>query len=276
MYSSPITLQIQFNPGNQILAGSQANQNTITKFDSAQIFLKQMDLANRALSIGRRLKADPTRIQTYPFIHATTFQLNLPNLTAALPGSAPQNNFPLQSFINADLLAISIGVVRQSDITSNPNSTGSIQNVALNPFNYVNISDVQLVYNGLNMIISPASLWKVYNMSSVIGSQVISQTVMSNASGTNPAPIFNFSAPIGQYVFLAEFTRTRALQFENHYCNTWRIPNQTMQFQFNVPFETDPSTGGSRPNPDNYVMIATYYYNGAIENSGGESRIYFD
>lgn len=252
MYSSPIVIQLTFNPSRYFMGGSGADN--ISSFSIGQILLKQGDLSSRELSIGRLLKSNPSKIYTYPFIHAVNY-----TTSAGLQGisfnNAQQYTISLQSFINADLVAISVGILPDS-------YQPSLGNGAVNPFNYLELRDVRLTYNGLNMMVAPGLLWKLYNMSGQYGAQSIDNSFYSDTVTTTP---------VGSYVMEFDFSRIRSLQYENHYDNVWRIGQQTLTFSFALP-NNPPLTAS----PANYTMYATYYYNGAIENMAGESRIYFD
>lgn len=247
MESSPISLNIQFNQRSSFIGGSGAAAYA-SAFASGRIFFRMGDFSNKDMSIGKKLKSDPAVIYTYPYIHSQSIPVSVTG-----NGSTTDVNVALQSFINADLVSISFGLVLNSDLTS-PSGTGVVR-----PFNYERILDVKLSYNGLTMYDAPAEAYKLYNVLGQIGSGYVLNT---NPSTGTTSPFT--STGINTYIINIDFSRIRSLCFEGQYQNVWRVAQQTMTLSFKTL-----TTG-------NYTLYATYRYNGAIENSGGESRIYFD
>lgn len=247
---SPINLQITLNNANQFIGGSGVMP---TAFLSGRIFLKQADFANKNMSIAGALMADHSKIYNYPFIHAQPFY---PQIFVADNSTSPVQTVTLQSFINSDLAAISFGVVKSSNLTSNGG-------LPINPLYYERVYNVALVYNGINMFIAPGELYRLYNMSGQFGSQAIRGSQIAVAG-----PPYT-SSPVDTYAVEVDFSRIRSLQYENHYDNTLRVANQVMNLSFQLP-DTSASGNGS------YIVFCTYYYNGSIACSAGQTRIYFD
>ncbi len=248
MLNSPITIQIAFNPATSFMMGSGTYP---TAFSTAQIYFHQADLTNKNLSIGRILKSDSTMYYNYPFIHA---QSGTGSYFTGSSNTSTPNSLNLQSFINADLVGLSIGVVLTSQQSANANQ--------ISPFNYLDLSNIRLLYNGLPMYVAPRKMYKMWELVNQLDSQYVQNTLV-NSGTTSPFT----STPVNTYILMIDFGRIRSTQFEGQFQNTWRIPNQTMTIEFNVP---------SGANSLSCVLYPTYYYNGIAEFSRGESRIYFN
>lgn len=247
LLSNPITIQIQFGQASKIIGGSGAS--TVSQFTKAAIYVRQGELYNKDQSLKFQLMKNPSIMYSYPFIHHQSYT------PQGFTGSVDPNSrvsVPLLSFINADLLAISVGIIKDSDLSPTGGNTPNL-------FNYQEMSNVRLTFNGLIMYESPAKLWKLYNMKSQIGSSYLFNSIVQPGA---TAP-FN-SVPVDTYILIFDFSRIRSLSYQNEYQNVWRISNNTLTLEFNTP---DTST---------YHLYATYHYNGVCEVQGGQTRIYFD
>jgi len=251
LLSNPITVQIQFNPAISFMGGSglAAYLASISNsFARGTVLIRQGDFFNKEQSLKLKLLKNPDMHYSYPFIHAQSFT---PTAFTGQTSSGSPVSLTLQSFINADLVHITFGVIKSSDLVS-------VGGGSVNPFKYEAISNVQVLFNGIVMYNSPAQVYKLFNMNSDFGASYFEN---ASISGTGPfAPL----APINTYIIRIDFARIKTLIFENHYQNVWRIGNNVLTLTFNTQ-STDP-----------YQLFATYYYNGVIESSNGESRIYFD
>jgi len=242
LLNSVITVQVQFAQKSAFMGGSGATTYG-NDFAVASILLRQGIMYDKEMSIRRDLRSNSMAHYTYPFIHAQSF---IPQIFAGQVASPV--TITLQSFINADLLCISLGVVQQSYLTS---SSGS----AVNPFVYDRLKDVVLKYNGVVMYNAEEELYRLYNLNSQFGSGKILNSFCSTPSA---------SSPVDTYIIRFDFTRIKTLIYENQFQNVWRVPNNVMTIEFRTTTS------------NNYVMFATYYYNGVAEiKSDGQSDIYF-
>lgn len=243
-----ITVQISFKSASEIYGGTGARPNG---FDVAQVVLRQGNLSNKALSLRNSLDANPTLMLAYPFIHHQSYQP--PKFSAS--SSSDEISVVLQSFINADLVAITIGVVSDTSLALGSNNSPS-------PFNYEEIEDVKLLFNGQAMYDAPGALMKLDNMHSIPGGNYWHNDVI--ASGTT-APFT--SAPVDTYIYMFNFSRIRAICFENEFQNTRRIGNQVLELRFKLPNNTG---------AENYTLYSTYHYNSICEVSQGMTNIFIN
>lgn len=247
MLQNPITIQVIFDTNDKIYGGD--NKTRPTSFALAEIITRQGDFLDKKMSLSRELQLHPEMSYNYPFIHAQSF---VPS--PIMSNSDGHINATLLSFINADLLTVSLGCVKLTDV--NPNGNDSP-----NPFNYVDITNMRMFFNGQVMYNSPGTLYKVQNSTdSQIGAGFFEGSIIQ-AGGNAPFT----SDPVNTYPMYIDFSRIRSLTFEGRYQNVWRIPQNTITLEFDVP---EPNTL--------YQLYFSYYYNGIVSVQRGQSRIYFN
>lgn len=245
LLSQPITITIAFNDASAIYGGSAVKP---TGFLKAELLTRQFELTDRSMGLRKTLDSNPDLSLSYPFIHKQT--ANPISFTVANPDD--ENSLVLQSFTNGDLVAITLGVVSVTDETPVSNNSPST-------FNYVDLEDVQLLFNGQKIFDMPASIYKLNSSYSLPGASFIHNSVLSNGT-TNPFS----SNPVDTYICVFDFGRLRSLTFQNDFENTPSIGNQVLEIRFKVP------------NADNYRLHATYYYNSVNEVNQGQSNIYLN
>jgi hypothetical protein len=158
--------------------------------------------------------------------------------------------------ISADLLAITFGVVRTDRLTRSAVAAGN----SPSPFDYEDLRDIRLEFNGLIMYYAPGASYKLFNMQSMIGSGEFQNSVI-NAGLVAPFT----SVPVDTNVVVMSFSRLRQLTFEGQYQNVWQIGNNVLNLQF-----------GGLAASTAYTMFATYHYNAVNESQNGQSTIYFN
>ena len=246
LLNNPIQITIQFNQNLAIYGGTATMP---TQFLAASIIPRQGELENCGNSLRNQLMLNPSLSLPYPFIHHQSFspsQFNGSN-TQGTPVS-----LTLQSFINADLLAITVGVVQNAFLSPSGNSTP-------NPFAYDPMYNISLKFNGQVMFYSPGYLWKQSQMLSMPGAGYI------HGSFVNPGNTQPFTSnPVDSYILTIDFSRIRALCWENTYQNVWRIPTNVLTLDFNTL------------TTNTYTMFLTYSYNGVADIKAGMANIYFD
>ncbi len=243
MLNSPLFLNVAFNQANSFIGGSGIKPISFTK---ATIYLRQGDFSNKDLSLAPMIKRNPSLIYGYPFIHNQSYQSSVLQGTAGQPLS-----FNLQSILNADLIGLSFGVVLTSDLTP-------VSNNSPNPFNYQNIEDIQLTYNGNVVWESPGNADKLVAAYMIDGAPYFHNSVIA------PGAVAPYtSSPVDTYVRHIDFSRCRDACFGTEYANVWRIGNNTLSLQFT------PVTTGS------CICYVTYHYNAIADIQNGESRILY-
>ncbi len=241
---NPITIQIRFKAATSIYGGTGVRPNG---FQNTLVTLKQGDFTNKGDSLALELRQNPDSMYGYPFIHSQSF---VP--TDVLTDANGRGSIVLQSFINADLVGMMVGVVKASDLS--PISTES-----KNPFNYAILRNVRLTFNGLVMYSAVGEAYRLFQTDTALGA--------GNWQGSliDPGVAAPFSSqPVDNYLLIMDFTRKRSICYEGHYANTWRIGQNTMLLNFEAEAATS------------YRIQATYLYNGIAEITQGETRIFFD
>lgn len=247
LLNNPITVTVAFKRSEAIYGGTGARPS---QFNVASMYFKQGELANKDQSLRVEAMKNPNLKYAYPFIHHQSYiPARFTGNDGALGGV---NSIPLLSFINADLLGISIGIIRDSRKNPTANSSPS-------PFAYDTMKNIKLLFNGQVMYDAPREMFKLINMGSQTGASYFHNSVIQSG---NVAP-FN-SDPIDTYVLYIDFSRVRAISYDGEYQNVWRIGNNTLSLEFNT--ETT----------EVYTMACTYHYNGVAEVQRGETRIFFD
>lgn len=252
LLNNPITIQIQFNQANSIYGGPVVPNPYPTRFSAALMYFRQGDLFSKGLSLKRYLDNHPDESMLYPWIYTQSY----------LPSQFVGNNVfgtpvtvPLLGFINADLLAITIGVVRTSMLTPP-------QGQPANQFQYDNIQNVALLFNGTTMFYAPRSSWKLSTIRSE-GAQYFQNSIIypTVTGGT----VFT-SAPQDSYLLHIDFSAIRSMTFEGMMQNVWRIGNNTLSLQFNTEGNSSVT----------YQAFVSYHYNSVVQVQQGQTSIYFD
>lgn len=251
MLNSPIFLTVNFNTSQYFIGGS-GYASAATQFNAAQMIFRQGDLFNKDLSLAGPIKRNPGLIYGYPFIHHQSFTPSPVSLTT---GSSIQTSINLLSILNADLVGLSFGVLAASDYQ---NTTGA----TINPFNYINLSNVQLLFNGQYMYNAPGTSYKLMQTLPMDGRSYFQNSLV--AAGTT-APYT--SSPVNTYPVHMDFSRKREACFGQEFANVWRIGNNALSLGF-----TPTSAGLS--NTLCYIFV-TYHYNGLIDVVNGETRIIY-
>lgn len=252
--NNPITIQMQFSQAQAIYGGSAIKPDS---FLDAQFLFTTGDLQNKDQSLRRDLELNPALSMMYPFIHTQSLT---PTSFAGSSyktagGPSPPISIPLNSFINADLLAITIAVVRTDLLTPLGNGSPSV-------FAYDNIQNVRLLYNGTVLFNAPYDSFKALTMRSAMGAQNFKNSLIKPHSGVAPFD----SVPIDSYPLHIDFSRIRSMTFEGQFQNTFRLGQQVLTLEFNTE-------GGGDVR---YQMFASYHYNGNAQCQQGQTSIYFD
>jgi len=252
--SNPIQIQIRFKNAEAIYGGLSNTNPFPTGFQRAVMSFRQGELSNQAMSMRNELFRKPDESMFYPFVWSQSYQ---PSVFAGSNDVNSPVTIPLQSFINADLLSITIAVVRTS-LLSGRDAKQSPNGMQLD-----NIQNIVLDYNGSAMFVAPRSSWKLATMKSAIGAQYFHNSLIQPTS-TGAGPYI--SVPQDSYLLHIDFSAIRATTFEGMMQNTWRIGNNVLNLSFNT--EGDSTVA--------YQMFCTYNYNSVIQINQGQSIFYFD
>jgi hypothetical protein len=251
MLQNNIQIQIQFeNNPYAIYGGTGA---VPTSFLTAEFIYRMGKLSDQSKSLRREMILSPSLQYAYPFTHAQSF--TTPSFTGATFSSGRVVQLDLNTFANADLLAISLSVVANSDKSPTGLNTP-------NPWNYADIYNVRLEFAGQTLFQFPSKMYRLTNM--LTGGQQESSAIPGSVVLAGTTQPFS-SMPKDNYLIWFDFSRTRAICEMDHLYNTWRLTNQTLRLTFNTPL-TDVQ----------YTAYLTYFYNGVAELQNGTSSIYID
>lgn len=246
LLSSPIIIQIQLKQAADFYTGSGIAAAP-PAFLSYRVYANQIDLMDKELSLALPLMRDPSLMYSYPF---TFIQSSVQNFNGSISSSAPVNLI-LTGLVNADLVGISLAVVR-SDRTSG-GATGA---QPLAPFAYERIQNVLLQYNGLTLYDAPGQMYRLYDEQDLLGSGVLPYSVVT-AGGAGPY----VTTPVDAYILFIPFTRVRNTSFVDMFQNSFRIANNVLNLSFITP-EAVP-----------YTLYATYFYNAVFGIQQGQSNL---
>lgn len=249
---NPIQIQVQFNDASSIYGGLSASPFP-SGFNRAVMLFRQGDLASKSMSMRRELEVNPDMSMFYPWIYSQSYQ---PTQFQGSNDPANPITVPLLSFINADLLGITVGIVRTSLLAP-------VTGQSPNAFQYDNIQNVVLEFNGTVMFAAPRSSWKLFTMKSAMGGQYFHNSLIQpTLAGVGPYT----SIPQDAYLLHIDFSAIRSTTFEGLMQNVWRIGNNTLSLRFNT--EGDSTI--------RYQMFCTYHYNSIVQVQQGQTNIYFD
>lgn len=250
---NPITIQIEFRQATSIFGGTQALNPFPAGFNVATMIFRQGDLYNKNMSLKNVLMREPDQSMFYPWIYTQSY---LPSQFFGSNDPSQPITIPLLSFINADLLALTV-TVHRVNLISPP--TGQ----APNTFQYDNIQNITLNFNGTVMFQAPRSAFKLLTMKSGLGGQYFHNSLITE---TVPGSGIFSSVPQDSYVLHIDFSAIRSMTYEGAMQNVWRIGNNTMSLSFTT--EGDATV--------RYQMYCSYHYNSSVQVQQGQTFIYFD
>lgn len=253
LLNNPITFQIQFGPVTSIYGGIPTTQTPFPGgFNNAQMIFRQGDLFSKNVSMKRFLATHPDESMFYPDIFSQSY---VPTTFFGSTDVTSPISIPLLGFINADLCALTIGVVR-ADLIAPP--TGQSPNA----FQFDPIQNIRLLFNGTIMFQAPRSSWKLFTMKSGLGGQYVQGSyIQPTLAGLGPYQ----SIPQDLYLLHIDFSAIRSTTFEGMFQNVWRIANNTLTLQFNT----------SQGELVRYNAYVTYHYNAVLQVQQGQSALYF-
>ena len=259
--SNPITIQIEWAQARELYGGNVTISPVPpppTEFAAAVMSFHLGDLTNKDQSLRRELEvarnSNEPLYYSYPFIHSQSYT---PTQFWGSTSSASPVSVPLLGFINADLLSIDVGIVRtnllQAGATSSPNV-----------FQYDNIQNVALKFNGLIMFEAPKNAWRLIAMRGTTGAAYFQNSLILPHTA-DPASFD--SIPQDTYILQIDFTRIRSMLSEGEMQNVWRIGNNALTLEFTTEAGADVR----------YQMFCVYHYNaiGRIDG-GGMTEVYFN
>ena len=253
---NPLTVSVAFANNSAIFGGSTTPNRFPNSFSAAYLTVRQGDLSNKDMSLRTTLMRNPDQSVLYPFIFRQTY------MPSSFRGSRSRDapvTVPLNSFINADLLALTVSVIRTSQL-SPP------QNGAPNWHQQDNIRNVALSYNGQNYFIGADASWKLMTTISSAGSQNLLNSLVQVVPPFVAEPAQNSftSVPQDCYDLHIDFSAIRSMSFEGHFQNVWRIGQNVMTLSFTT--EGDSSV--------EYQMYCTYHYNAVAQVQQGQTLMY--
>jgi len=248
---NPITIQLTFNQSTSVFGGSISPNPFPSGFTTATMIFRQGDLFSKSMSLKNKLLSMPDQSMFYPWIYTQSY---LPTQFYGSNVASQPITMPLLGFINADLLALTIGVVRTSLLAP-------VQGQPPNIFQYDNIQNVSLLFNGTVMFNAPRQSWKLFTMKSGLGAQYFHNSLIQTAG------VGTFSSiPQDAYLLHIDFSSIRSMSFEGMMQNVWRIGNNTLSLSFTT--EGDQTV--------RYQAFCSYHYNSVVQVQQGQTAIYFD
>ena len=250
LLGSVITVTINIEQARRWMSGSGFAAYAGGSFTQAECQLRQGNFTGASkVDLKRIMMVNPERILSYPFIY--TQQGTSQQFTA---DSGTPFIVNLQSLINADLIGITVGVIRNSDLDNGGSGANPI-----NPANYVPIRDVRLEHNGEVICEYPGLAYRFWNMNDCDGAAGSVNGSEITSGGASPYS----SAPIEQHLIKFTFSRQDSFGFQNILYNCWRIANNSLGLRLTVP-DASPTT---------YTLFSTYFYNGNLSIQSGNSFI---
>ena len=291
LLTAPITLNITLNGPNTIW-GTNVPVFGSSDF-TATLFYRQVELTNRNQSLRATLFSAPGAAVSYPSLYRQSFvQRFTPGIVGDLTSgafSSPQ--FDLTSFLNSDLLGMSISLHLLNDV--NPTITAGGDTYA-NPWHSLPFFAPFLTFGGEPIYKAPGYSWRLCNQESCISAVYYDNAVDSAVSNcidqytTGPTPI-SVAGPLTMasrdYVLFIDFSRLRAFcnnSGELNFPNTIRLPKQVLQLTMNMPPYETLLNGNSafmhrKIAGQPCLLNAVYYYPQVTEvNSTGSVNIFYN
>lgn len=254
MLNSPIVVTIEFGGNERIYVDKVLAPGPIARpsaFTDAQAYIRSGDFANTNMSLKKDLIKNPKLMYSYPFVRGQSFSSAI--FTGLTKAGGTRVRLNLLSFINADIVGLSFGVI---DTRFRPGA-GVDPSILGSHFNYDPITDILLEFNGQSLADLPGQMYKINNMNSLMGATSIGDNFYDVLTAFTEA---NAKA-VSTYVIMIDFSRIRALCFNNEMQNVFRIGNQSLSLEF---FTSDTVS---------YQLHATYFYQGIIALQDGDSKI---
>jgi hypothetical protein len=247
--SNNIIVQINWNQASSIYSGigPELINTPPAGYIDCKALLRQGDFSNKAESLRNALQLNPGKSLNYPFIHHQSYTPSFFNGAPASVGGVGVT-LSLQGLINADLVAMTFGVVNTKNLLGGQSKY------------YEDITNIKLLYNGMVICDMPKYMYKLVNMG---GGGIGDLSYNIVAPPDTPTP----PLPAQRNVVLINFSRLKSLSFNNHFANTARYPNSTFQLSFNTEEGTQ---------SEQYVCFVTYHYNGICMVENGQANLHFD
>jgi len=245
LLSSPVIVNIQLKQQADFFTGSGL-ATAPQAFSRYTVFANQIDLMDKELSLAIPLMRDPGLMYSYPF---TYVQTSTQNFVGSASSSSPVSLI-LTGLVNADLVGISLQIIRSDRLTGGNGSS------PLSPLAYERVQNLLLQYNGLTLYDSPGQMYRLYDAQDLPGSGVVPYSVLT-AAGAGPY----VTTPADAYIQFIPFTRLRNTQFGDMFQNSFRIANNVLNLGFITP-ENVP-----------YTLTSTYYYNACFGIQQGQSNL---
>ena len=249
LLGNPVQINFEFNDSTTIYGGSAILPTEMLR---AQVTVRQGELSNKNDSIRTILRSNPESMYQYPIVHHQSFQVDF--TSGALIGTKSLASTLIQQFINADLLGMSFGVVKNSSLRRDPITFDSP-----NRLNYERVRDVEILLNGLILYRGRDDLHQLFQLSQGIGSTFWEGSIIG-AGAIGPFS----SSPVNNNQVIVDFARIRSECYNGTFQNVFRVAQQTMTL--NLSMESQ----------DTFTAFFTFYYNGLIStDSSGTALIYF-
>ena len=257
LLSNPIAIQVQINQAGSVFGGLEVPNPFPTALLQAKMIFRQGQLTAQNMSLRRVLMDNPDEQMPYPFIYSQS--AGLTQFQGSNLSSSPIN-LNLTGFINADLVAMTISVVRLSSLS--PPANG-----APNWHQSDDIQNVTLDYNGTTIFAAPRRSWRAMTANSTAGAQYFHNSLIQVVGPLLPPPATNSFTSVAQdcYDLHIDFSQIRSMVFEGMFQNVWRIGSQTMNLKFNT--EGDSTV--------QYQPFITFHYNAVAGVQQGQTALYF-
>lgn len=239
LVDSDINININFNDASKWMTGS-GFRTYASAFEKADVYLRQGDFTGGSrISLDRIMEASPEKIYNYPFIWHVSNKIKQFNAS-----SAARVTLDLTGFLNADLVGMTMYVLKDGEIDNN-NGANSIS-----PFNSVAVRDVRVLFNGETVYYAPGTSYRFWNMNDFPGAKGYNNSVITTGGAFPYA-----STPVENHPIRLSFSRVDCDRYCDILYNVWRIKGgNPLQVSFLVP----------DPTPQNYTMIITDSYNALL------------
>jgi len=252
--------------------GGDANIVRNARITEANVIFNMVELGDTSLSLANQLRADPSLVVSYSFIHYQVY--NSRTFTAsATPGvvgnwggyTTELQSVDLTSFIRSDLLSITFMLTDSADGSMGTRAPLTTQKAGR--FNPIEMLDFELLFNGQRLVYSPGngSVMRLLGMKGREGSSYFEGTDTSGTGGiTTSSPTYTYLTH-----YEASYKGSQGSCNEFSLSNVGRFANMVLTARFRTPLVT-------RTVAPTYQLSCLYSYQALSEvNSQGQVNIIF-
>ena len=279
--SSPMIIRIDLAQSPRYVMGGPTVNIDTAEIKTAEVIFTNTTVLDTSLSLSSQLRADPSLIASYPFIHLQSFQSGIIQATTGNTGfwggvNSSVQTVNLTSFLRSDLIGIIFTLIDQRDVQA---TQPAVNTRGFAP-TYLpqDMLDFEVLYNGQRLYYTPGYSGQLIGMRGRRGAGYF--TTYRAKTGVHSTEYSPSQSEIEIYSYPVTMITTHKgaadLCDSFDQPNTSRFPNQVLNVRFLTPSVDKEAAGDPRDKAPEYILNCTYIYSALAEvDSKGQCAILF-